>query len=367
MPTLTDSSFFDNSLTTTFSAAATVDKVALVQLLWRSGSTNLGGDQAAICTALIRHLEDESSSVREHQSSFVTVTLHEIADMIDTLQSGSSRTLTELIEEKRKQVINFDADSYQRSLELCVRLWLTTNVNSWAVVVGRTSYLEQRLDWSGHDSLQDLASRAFVKKTTLPIRQGGASIDSIFTADYLVSSCGFRLVWTNYLSSHLKLDPSRRFLLVFRHKQYLQLQCNGATSGPINSDVFDEALDTLNLLFPYGDDSTEQLLIRHREQDFYELGTCGRKRLLDLERYKYWREELQTLLEVFNSPPRNWRQLALDRRNKLEWSAFWVTVMVAFLTLVSIPCAIIQAVYSVKSYQVAVAQAQLAEAGHDEI
>jgi hypothetical protein len=77
-----------------------------------------------------------------------------------------------------------------------------------------------------------------------------------------------------------------------------------------------------------------QLLVKRGEQD----STCGRKRVLNLEQYEYWREDVEALFEIF------------------EWSAFWEMVMVAFLTLVSIPCSIFQAVYSIKSYRLALAQ-----------
>jgi hypothetical protein len=61
-------------------------------------------------------------------------------------------------------------------------------------------------------------------------------------------------------------------------------------------------------------------------------------------------------MHAFDKTPRTWKQLAFDRRNKLEWAAFWVTVMVGTLTIISIPCNIIQATYSVKAYRLALAQ-----------
>jgi hypothetical protein len=85
------------------------------------------------------------------------------------------------------------------------------------------------------------------------------------------------------------------------------------------------------------------MLVKCGEQAFYDLGACGRERIQDLSEFEHWREHLEALAEVFHSPPRKWRQLTFDRRNKLEWSAFWVTVMVALLTIISIPCSIIQA------------------------
>ena len=356
MSALSSLSLFDETLPYVLSRNRNTDTITLVRRIWTSDSADLCNDEAAICAAFVRHVKDESLTIKHHEHCFATCTLDEITDLIGMLQDMSSRPLTDIVEEKRKHVINIDEASIQRTLELCIRLWLTINVNTRAVAVGGTSYREQTLDWSNQISLLDLTSKAFIKNAKSSTRHGGPNIDGIFTAHYLVNSCGLEVAWTNYLTDHLRLDASRRVLLIFRHKPYLNLQCDRSVPGPVSRDVYSEALDTLNLLFPFGKASTKQLLIKHDGRDFYDFGMCGRKRVLDLERYEYWREELEALLEIFESPPRTWRQLAVDRRNKLEWSAFWVTVMVAFLTLVSIPCSIIQAVYSVKSYHLALAQ-----------
>ena len=100
----------------------------------------------------------------------------------------------------------------------------------------------------------------------------------------------------------------------------------------------------------------ENLLFREGQQSLYTLGTYRGEEDLDWAKYRYFGVKLELLMESFDQTSRTWRQLAFDRRNKLEWSAFWVTVMVALLTVISIPCTIIQAVYSVKAYQLALAQ-----------
>lgn len=63
-------------------------------------------------------------------------------------------------------------------------------------------------------------------------------------------------------------------------------------------------LGTLNLLFPFRDLATKQLLSREHEQPLYQLGGCGRPRKLDLADYEYFREELKFLIDSFNRPPR---------------------------------------------------------------
>ena len=356
MSELHDFSLFDDGFAAALSQAQSADKTALIQSVWPSDFASFDTDEAAICTAFIRHLGKESSTIKDHQHSFALCTLRRIADTIQMLQNKSTRALTDVVREERNQALNMDEAVIQRTIELCVRLWLTINVNTSTVAVGGRSSRERTLDWTSQTSLDDFASKTFVKRTHQPAHQGGANIDARFTAEYLVNHCGIEIVWTNYLTDHLKFDSDGDVLLVFRHKAYLYLQLEGKAPGPIPPAVFEEALDSLNLLFPYGEKLTEQLLIRLEDRDFYNIGACGRERILDLQHYGYWTKELGALLQRFESPPQTLKQLAFNRRNKQEWYAFWVAVMVAFLTLVSVPCAILQAVYTIKTYQLAVAQ-----------
>jgi hypothetical protein len=164
------------------------------------------------------------------------------------------------------------------------------------------------------------------------------------------------LYWTDHLTDHLRLDPKRQVLMVYKHKICLLNHLKSRSGCPIPQRVLEEAIDTLNLLFPFGDPQTKQLLSKEKQREFYGLGGCGRERQLDLSRYGYWREELDDLVESFQRPPRTWRQLAIDQRDFKEWATFWIAVMVAILTFVSIPCNVIQATYSVKAYNAAVAR-----------
>lgn len=349
-------SLFDVSLPPALTRHQSPDAIALIRKIWLSDAADLPRDEAAIHNAFVRHLRDTMEVIRRQQHYFDPCTMSTAADMINLLQSRSTQKLIDLVQERREQLINIDEATVRRTFELCVRLWLTVNVNTSDVAVGSASSREHPFDWDNDESLCDLISKAFVKPAKGLHSKSGDRVDSLFTAAYLVSRCGLKISWTNYLTDHLRLDPSRRVLLVFRHKSYLHLQCNRTSQGPVSQEVFSEALDTLNLLFPFGNKPTEELLLKHGEREFYDFGSCSRRRVLGLGRYGYWRKELEALLEVFESPPRTWKQLAFDDRNKLEWSAFWVTVMVAILTLVSVPCSIIQAVYSVKAYNLALAQ-----------
>lgn len=366
MPSINSAFLFDVDFLKLLAKAPLTDLCQAAQGLWPAKPLSLGTDKAAVCKAFAQHLKSEISLVHNHRRMFGPHTLDSMTDAVGSMRQTPSDTLGDMITKQRSESMNVDDLATQRALEMSVRIALTINVNSSDMAVGGVAFYEQPLDWYREESVLDLVNKAFPTKHGLEL-PAEAEIDGAFAAEYLVSNCGVELEWTNYLTDHLRLDQSRRVLLVYRHKVFLKDRGGDSGGGGgggeelIPAGVLDEALDTLNLLFPFGDLATQQLLTRHHEDGFYNLGTCGRDRVLELSRFKYWRHELETLLLVYHSPPRTWKQLAVDRRNKLEWSAFWVTVMVAVLTLVSIPCSIIQAVYSVKAYRLALAQNNAAE------
>jgi hypothetical protein len=215
--------------------------------------------------------------------------------------------------------------------------------------------MEIPLTWRPGLSLDEVVQSRWVG---IPVQNIGSpdQIDDKFTAAYLVNVCGMGIQWTQCLSGHLTPDPHRRAFTVYMHWIHLVGRVSSQETCPIPKDVLDEIYDTLQLLFPRGHPATEQLLARYGTAPLFRYGSHPRDRQLKLSHYKYFREELEILVNEFNRPPRTWKQLATDRRNLMNWASFWVTVMVAVLTLVSIPCNILQATYTVKSYHATLAQ-----------
>ena len=64
------------------------------------------------------------------------------------------------------------------------------------------------------------------------------------------------------ISDHLQFDSRRQTLTVYRHKICLSNHLDSIDRCPIPKGVLGEILDTLNLLFPFGDLATKQLLIK---------------------------------------------------------------------------------------------------------
>lgn len=342
-------SLFDARFITGLNSSSRDRKYEVAKTLWTVGSYE-SFDEGSY-TSMFQHLGRELGQVRHHQRHFIADNLEGALHIVRLLQKNLTDPKIKIVESLSRHFLNAEMIALQRSLELSVRLWLTININSATIAVGPTFPDEAPLNWESDDSLQDLVERQFSKSPQTGGKSKSARIDPTLTAAYLVNNCGMTIRWTDSLTDHLRFNTTHQVLSVYRHKICLVNHLDTKEGCPIPKGVLGEILDTLNLLFPFGDVATKQLLIKEHQQPLYRLGSCGRPRKLEVTQYEYFREELEYLIDSFNQPPRTWKQLAMDRRNKLEWAAFWVTVMVAFLTMVSIPCNIIQATYSVKAYR----------------
>ena len=146
---------------------------------------------------------------------------------------------------------------------------------------------------------------------------------------------------------------------VFEHKICLWNHLRFPSGSALPIEIVKEALDTLNLLFPYGDTATESLLRRHGKP--FGLGYCGRKRISSLNNLSCWRGSIERLQRKLEEPPSGLQQLALDRNrsNVLAFSTFWMATAVATLTIVGLGIGVVSTVYSKKQYDLALLQYQL--------
>lgn len=99
---------------------------------------------------------------------------------------------------------------------------------------------------------------------------------------------------------------------------------------------------TLALFFPSGDSETRKWIVNIASADENEgldrrIIQCGRLSTdnRQIDRFRFWRERLVTLKQVFDEAhPNTLSRWWYDRRNGVQFYTFWVAVLVLILTII---------------------------------
>jgi hypothetical protein len=120
----------------------------------------------------------------------------------------------------------------------------------------------------------------------------------------------------------------------------------------ISKAVLNEAIRTLNLLFPISDPATDKVLMKHPQKIRFHLDEpYGGQRSLNVFDYNVWRDRLLELYEdVYQSPPASWAQLWKDDRNPQQFWTFWIALVILLLTIASTVASIAQAIFAALAY-----------------
>jgi len=313
---------------------------------------------------LLEYIASEMMMLEKHRHIFAVGSLDETLDLLQDLKHIIliSRDHALNIVKQRFPSGAPEDEAILRSIDLTIRLWLpldirSSGLDSSGIIVGSVLPQPTSVKWTSSVSLKELVEAQFVKHE--PNRSSSrARINPALTIAYLVNTCGFRVYWTHNLADHLTIDWKIKVVTVYEHKICLWNHLKSTEESAVPKAVLEEAIDTLNLLFPFGDAPTRGFLSR-QEKPFYSLGFCKRPRVLELEKYSYWQEKVEDLIDVFNMPPQGLQQLKLDkdRRNFMQFATFWIATVVAILTILSIAFGTVSTVYAVKQYKLALAQA----------
>ncbi|OCK81912.1 hypothetical protein K432DRAFT_380863 [Lepidopterella palustris CBS 459.81] len=297
-------------------------------------------------------------SLHPHASKFATQEWDGLLSMVTSLSANRTMARRALTEDIKRGYLNTGDAAIARSIELAVRLWLGINVCSKGLSVGPRNPREYRIDWQGDQSLDEMIAAQFPQGAG---RAAFANIpfDESFTAVNLKNICRLHIRWTDNLIDHLKLEGPRgqRCLSIYRHRLCLVNHRKGPEPTIIPAEVIDEAIRTLDLLFPFGDPKTEAFLEEEKVQ-FWTISPSESARATELDEFKYWRSNLAQLSSLFNGPPETFIQSLLDTRNIPQFATLWVAIFgVFFLTIIF---GVLSTVYSVKQYRVAIKSYELA-------
>jgi len=325
-------------------------KAELLRNFWPGQKTSVNDVFGGLFDAYFEYIGDELTRARYSQPKHApTVSVDDVCKLVKTLYRHRSSALETLLDHVEQEFSGFDRESLSLTVELAARLSLTLQMRCGNRPLNHSI---RTLDWHGDRSLEQTVADHFCP--SLGSEEKRIRIEESFTAAFLVNVCRVKLRWSNNLADHL--DFNSGVLTIYQHKICL-IQHAQYISPIIPLEVLNEALQTINLLFPFGDEATRELLIRENKRSFYGLGLNLQPSPFDLSEFKFWNKEMAELYSLYKDPPHTWSQLFSDSRDKLQFATFWIAATVLILSLISIAFGIVQTIYSIRQYKLALAQA----------
>ncbi|KAI0805291.1 hypothetical protein GGR55DRAFT_287671 [Xylaria sp. FL0064] len=307
--------------------------------------------------AVLSYFDTQARSIGNRgdsiNSSIISSIIHILISSNDALLNRSS-----CIAAIRAQLPSSTPETLTMSYgERALRLMLNLDIRIGSRRDSISRIESSTIDWGDNNSLRGAIENHFLGdgRDTLTGR-----IDPSLSLAYLCTHRGFRVFWTSNLSEHLHISWKSKIVTIYEHKVFLWNHLRNSTAPIIPRPILEEAIDTLNLLFPLNDRLTARFLAQNGK-DFQRLGYCSRPRdlCLDLGKFNIWRDRIAELVEIMSEEPKGLKQLALeqDGRNFLPFVTFWVAIAVALLSLLNLPFAVVSMNYTVKQYNLALAQA----------
>ncbi|KAI1379796.1 hypothetical protein F4677DRAFT_407677 [Hypoxylon crocopeplum] len=325
------------------------EKLEFVRRYWPSLPDY--GFQEAHYVRLLQYADRQIEKLQRQRTAYSISSRDEVGQLIERLRQPTSLTKASAIQDSTPAA--FSPTSVSRSLDLAASIWLTVRVES--TQVDTTNVNDNSIVWADHTTLQDCVTTHFsIIQHDLP----EGELDRIprsLTAANLCHRYRFRVAWTDNLAKHLTVDWDHKEIIIYEHVIFLFNHIKYPSHCHIPIAILEEAIDTINLLFPSGERETRTFL-EGAKRTFFRLGYCERERCLRPSAFRFWRKNILQLIKVLDEPPTGWRQLGLDReqRNFLDWATFWLALVVAILTITSIAFGIASIVYAVESYEIAV-------------
>ena len=272
--------------------------------------------------------------VAAEKSLFAIQKYQDLGAVVQCLNEHSDETRMKIATRLEALFPQSSQDAILRSVDLAVRLWMTLNLRARDLPVGPWESDVTTVEWERKQSLHNLVAATFPKcgkGLSLPAFDQN-HIDPAFNIMTLRKICRVKVQWTHNLKDHLRFDHSTWTVYIFPHKVCLLNHFEWCNVYP--KDFLLETMRTLDLLFPYGDSSTETWL-EENNQPFHRTSTSYmQSRASDLAEFRYWRQRLMELYHVFRQPPTTVYRLWHDRRNPMQWYTFWLAVLIAVLSIV---------------------------------
>ncbi|EXJ63274.1 uncharacterized protein A1O5_11595 [Cladophialophora psammophila CBS 110553] len=326
--------FFENTLF----PPSSEDKFALLARLWNLCDDFRSHEAEYDGAAYLAYYGQQCSHAGHDEEHILVSTHHDICELATQILQGASREdiICRLSLKYPDLGGEMDLDRTVRlnnSVDLAARLVSMVNVGVPCCTAGRGG---EPLIWA-QGPLNEFLRAHFNQPSQ---DKTHVKLDFSFKGRNLERLGRIRVDWTSKLEDHLLLtDDSERRVAIFHHASFLKCQQSSACST-LPSEIVEETLRTIALLFPQSEKRTvkwfRKKCTRYPHLDSH-LIKCGGLRPNDrqIEKFRFWRDRLIILKEAFDekTKPSTFSQLWYDRRNRLQWSTFWVAILVLILTV----------------------------------
>ncbi|KAK4454884.1 hypothetical protein QBC34DRAFT_391005 [Podospora aff. communis PSN243] len=316
--------------------------------------------QSDVYIQLLQFVKTKLKAIHENHGPEEPLSWGEWLVVVQEVVASAAKPRREIQESIRQKISAAEASdtAISRAINAAAGLWLTLDIRS----PSHHLPLGSVLCWREEQSLSALVEQFFHANNT-PSRKGKTAttqLNSNLTMSHLIVNYNFGIIWTHNLADHLTIDWDHKKVTVYEHKICLANHLRLQDQGVLPVDLTKEAIDTMNLLFPFDHTPTEALLRKHNVY-FYGLGYYGRQRNLDVAKYPYWGSRIEELNRVLDEPPIGLHQLSLDRsqKNLLQFATFWIAAGVAVLTVITFALGVYAAIYTKKQYDLGVLQYEL--------
>lgn len=150
-------------------------------------------------------------ALKDHEDILATVRM---------MRDNSEKSKEEINEMVSALLDSSDSAAVDRSIDLCVRLWLMINVRDSKAQSLRP--LDTCLKWSIKESLVVFVESIFEAGPARALSPREARFDVDFTVAWMTNICGLRIHWTRSIHDHLLLDRRRRILSIFAYEHQVE-------------------------------------------------------------------------------------------------------------------------------------------------
>lgn len=177
---------------------------------WRSNSDGLSLHTYKDLIDLVKHLKENAAAPR---------TSREVLDFFSSTRTTSAALISQASLSQHRSV---ETLRHENSIFLAVRLWLMVNVGSpnlQRIFPGKTE-----INWSQNDSLRGLLAAQFLSFQQLTPLLNDFQYPRDLNVYELERIAGLRIVWTDHLADHLRLDLDLRTITLYHHVSVLKCQ-----------------------------------------------------------------------------------------------------------------------------------------------